>query len=114
MGGEEFDSKREARRYQELVLLQKAGEICDLKRQVKFILIPTQYETYERYGKRGQRLKDGRRLLEKECAYFADFQYRDTRTGKLVVEDAKGVRTDEYKIKRKLMLSVHNIKIREI
>ena len=53
-------------------------------------------------------------MLEKECAYIADFVYQDAHTGKLVVEDTKGVRTKDYIIKRKLMLSVYNIKISEI
>ena len=112
--GETFDSKKEARRYCELKLLKKAGEIRDLERQVKYILIPAQYETYERYGKSGQRLKDGKKLLEQECAYIADFVYHDSHTGELVVEDTKGVRTKDYIIKRKLMLSGYNIKIKEI
>ncbi len=112
VNGIPFDSRREAHRYQELLLLERAGAIQDLKRQVKYILIPAQYETYERYGKKGQRLKDGRRLLEKECSYVADFVY--TENGNEVVEDAKGFRTKEYAIKRKLMLHVHGIRIKEV
>lgn len=112
-----FDSKREANRYCELKLLERAGEIIGLKMQVKYLLIPAQYETYDRYGKKGQRLKDGQRLLEKECAYVADFVYQDAHTGELVVEDVKSEATkkkESYIIKRKLMLSVYGIKIREI
>ena len=60
--GIEFDSRKEARRYQELLLLQRAGVIQDLKMQVKYILIPAQYETFERYGKNGKRLKDGHEI----------------------------------------------------
>lgn len=115
--GETFDSKREANRYFELKLLLKAGEIRDLKMQVKYLLIPAQYETYERYGKKGQRLKDGQRLLEKECAYIADFVYHDAHTGELVVEDVKSEATkkkESYIIKRKLMLWVLGIRIKEI
>lgn len=111
-GGIPFDSKKEARRYGELLLLEKAGVIADLEMQVKYILIPAQYEEYERYGKTGNRLKDGKRLLEKECAYIADFVY--TENGKLVVEDTKGIRTKDYIIKRKLMLYIHGIRIREV
>lgn len=88
-----FDSKKEAHRYYELSILQAAGEISDLQRQVTYELIPKQ---------------DG----ERPCTYKADFVYREN--GKTVVEDVKGVRTDAYKIKRKLMLWVHGIKIREI
>ena len=53
-------------------------------------------------------------MLEKECAYIADFVYHDARTGELVVEDTKGMKTKEYIIKRKLMLWVYKIKISEI
>ena len=104
VNGIPFDSKKEARRYGELLLLEKAGVITDLEMQVKYILIPAQYEEYERYGKTGNRLKDGKRLLEKECAYIADFVYSEN--GKMVVEDTKGMRTKDYVIKRKLMLYI--------
>lgn len=110
--GIEFDSRKEARRYQELLLLQRAGAIRNLQRQVKYVLIPAQYDTYARLGKKGQRLKDGKVLLERECAYIADFVYDEN--GKTVVEDTKGVKTKDYTIKRKLMLYVHKIKIREV
>lgn len=107
-----YDSKKEYKRHVELSLLETAGAITDLQRQVKFVLIPAQYETFERYGKKGQRLKDGSRCLEKECAYIADFVYLEN--GKKVVEDTKGFRTKDYIIKRKLMLWVHGIRIKEI
>ena len=114
VNGETFDSKKEHKRYCELSLLQKAGAITDLQRQVKFILIPAQYETYERYGKSGNRLKDGQRCIEKECSYYADFVYKEN--GKTIVEDtkSKATKTTEYIIKRKLMLYVHGIKVKEI
>lgn len=112
VNGIEFDSRKEARRYQELMLLQKAGRIRKLERQVKFVLIPTQYEITVRYGKKGQRLKDRQKLLERELAYIADFVYEEN--GKKVVEDTKGIKTKDYIIKRKLMLYIHNIKVREI
>lgn len=110
--GIEFDSRKEARRYQELLLLQRAGAIQNLQRQVRYVLIPAQYDTYARLGKKGQQLKDGKVLLERECAYIADFVYEEN--GKTVVEDTKGVKTKDYTIKRKLMLYVHKIKIREV
>jgi hypothetical protein len=112
--GIEHDSMTEARRWSELKLLERANEIKDLQRQVKYVLIPAQYESYERYSKKGERLKDGVRLVERECAYIADFVYTDNRTGKIVVEDTKGVRTKDYIIKRKLLLYVHHIKIKEV
>lgn len=107
--GEVFDSKKEAQRYGELLLLEKARAISDLQRQVKFLLIPTQREADTR-GPRGG-IRKGR-TLEKECAYIADFVYYEN--GRMVVEDTKGFRTKEYIIKRKLMLHVHGIQIREI
>ena len=110
-----FDSKREKKRWCELCLLEKAGEISNLQRQVKFVLIPTQTETFERYSeKTGKKLKDGVRVVEKECAYFADFVYIDNHTGRTVVEDTKGARTEKYIIKRKLMLHIYGIRIQEI
>lgn len=115
-GGETFDSKREYNRYRELLLLEKAGEISNLRRQVKFILIPAQYEkTPERYtsGKRKGELKQGK-LLERECSYLADFVYIDNATKKKVVEDTKGVKTKDYIIKRKLMLYRYGIRINEV
>ena len=112
--GIKFDSKKEATRYKELKTLERAGIIQDLQRQVKYVLVPAQYEpTSEVYtkGKENGKLKKGR-LIERECAYYADFVY--TENGKTVVEDTKGVKTPEYIIKRKLMLYVHNIKIKEM
>lgn len=108
-----FDSKKEARRYAELKFLLKAGEISDLELQKTFELIPAQYESYPRYGKKGKRLKDGRRCVENSCVYKADFVYKDA-AGNLVVEDTKGFKTKDYIIKRKLMLYVYGIRIVEI
>jgi hypothetical protein len=88
-----FDSKKEAKRYQELKLLERGGVISDLDCQVKFELIPKQ---------------EG----ERPCYYVADFVY--TENGKKVVEDVKGFRTDIYKLKRKLMLWVHGIRVVEV
>ena len=104
-----FDSKKEANRYCELKLLQQAGEISDLRLQVKYTLIPAQREP-DTIGKRGG-VKKGK-LIERECSYIADFVYQ--KNGKTVVEDTKGMRTKEYIIKRKLMLWVHGIKIKEV
>lgn len=98
--GQKFDSRKEANRYQELLLLEKVGAIKNLSRQVKFVLIPSQRD--EATGK----------ILERECSYRADFKY--TEGGKTVVEDVKGFRTKEYIIKRKLLLWRYGIKIREV
>ena len=116
VNGIDFDSRKEAKRYQELLLLQRAGVIQNLRTQVKYVLIPTQYETFKRYGKKGQELKDGQNLIEKECSYIADFVYKEN--GKEIVEDVKGYKDggayNLFKIKRKLMLHVHGIRIREV
>ena len=101
MDGEHFDSLKEAARYQELKLLERAGEIRELKRQVPFVLIPVQKD-------------DKGKVIERELKYIADFTYIER--GKLVrtVEDVKGMRTEVYKIKRKLMLYRNGIRIKEI
>ena len=109
-----FDSKKEAKRYQELKMLERAGAIHDLQRQIKYVLIPAQYElTSEVYvkGKEKGKPKKGK-LIERECAYYADFVY--ICDGETVVEDTKGMKTPEYIIKRKLMLYLHGIKVKEI
>lgn len=106
-----FDSKKEMQRYIELRYMEQAGLISDLRRQVKFVLIPAQREP-DTKGKRGGTIKG--KLLERECAYIADFTYCDSRTGEKVVEDTKGVRTAEYIIKRKMMLYFHGIRIKEV
>lgn len=113
--GIEFDSLKEARRYGELKLLQRAGRIYSLELQKEFELIPAQYEHYPRYGKNGKRLVDGRRCIEKSCVYKADFVYI-TDKGQTVVEDtkSKATRTKDYIIKRKLMLYLKGIRIVEL
>ena len=107
--GEVFDSKKEYRRWNELIMLLKAGEITSLRRQVKYVLIPAQREP-DLTGPRGG-IRRGK-LIEREVAYIADFVYTD-RDGSTVVEDCKGMRTKEYIIKRKLMLKEYGIRIKE-
>lgn len=97
--GRRFDSKAEHRRFVHLELLERAGEIADLKCQVEFELIP---ELPKPSGGK-----------ERATKYLADFTYRD-RKGRLVVEDVKGAVTPEFRLKRKLMLHVHGIEIQEI
>lgn len=114
VNGDEFDSQKEANRYRELVLLERAGRIQDLQRQVKFVLIPVQREFCNEIYTKGKKkgcFKPGK-LLEKELSYVADFVY--TENGKQVVEDTKGFKTKDYIIKRKLMLWVHGIRIKEV
>ena len=98
INGETFDSKKEAARWQELLLLQRAGKISHLNRQVTYELIPSQFI-------------DGK-CAERSVKYVADFVYKEK--GNLVVEDTKGMKTPEYIIKRKLMLSVYGIRIKEV
>lgn len=106
-----YDSKKEARRAGILEALEKAGAITDLRRQVKYVLIPTQREP-DTIGPKGGR-KPGK-VIERECYYLADFVYTITATGETVIEDTKGVRTKEYIIKRKLMLERFGIRIKEL
>lgn len=103
VAGETFDSQREYRRFCELKLLERAGRIKELTRQEKFVLIPAQRV-------------DGR-LVERECSYRADFTYwEETAPGhwQKTVEDAKGCRTEVYKVKKKLMLYVHGVIVKEV
>ena len=89
-----FDSKWEAERYAQLYKLSQAGEIQELERQIRFNIVVNN---------------------QKICAYVADFTYyeRDENSEKkFVVEDAKGVETPEFKLKKKLMLAANNIDIR--
>ena len=99
VAGKKFDSLAESRRFAELSRLHRLGVITDLRRQVPYELIPAQYD------------EEGK-ILERAVIYKADFTYE--RDGALVVEDAKGVQTKDYVIKRKLMLYVHKIKLVEI
>ena len=113
-----FDSLKEARKWEELLLLQRAGEIVELRRQVEYELIPAQYEYYERYSKKGERLKDGQKLVERKVSYVADFVYTDAKSGELRVIDVKGYKQggayDVFVIKRKLMRAIHGIKVEEV
>lgn len=111
--GMTFDSIKEYRRWLDLLLLEEAGEITNLQRQVKYVLIPAQREP-STFGKRGGE-KPGK-LLESEVAYYADFVYEQD--GKTVVEDVKGYKKGAayniFVIKRKMMLHFHGIRIHEV
>lgn len=129
-----YDSAREARRAGELRLLERAGEIRDLREQVRFELIPAIYtddagrlvpssemapaggmvQTADAHKLSSREVRSrGLWCMERRCEYVADFVYRD-RQGRLVVEDVKGVRTKEYIIKKKLMLWVYGIEVKEV
>lgn len=113
-----FDSSKEAKRYRALKEKAEKGQITSLQRQVKFVLIPAQYEESNEVFTKGPRKgqKKPGKLLERECAYIADFVY--TENGQQVVEDTKGCKAGAayaiYKIKRKLMLYKYGIRIKEI
>ena len=113
-----FDSQKEARRWLELKQMEKYKLISDLKRQVKYTLIPSQYEEsteiYIKGSKKGQK-KPGK-LIEKECAYIADLVYK--KGLETIVEDVKGYRGGGayavFTIKRKLMLEKYGIRVKEV
>lgn len=107
-----FASIHEAERYKELLLLERAGRISNLKLQVPYELIPAQYELVETFTPKTNKPKKVKKLVERKVIYKADFCYQ--KDGELVVEDAKGMRTKEYIIKRKLLLWRHGIKIKEV
>lgn len=89
-----FDSAKEWRRNQELEALQRAGEISELNRQVPFVLMPS-------YTIADETTRQGFRTV-REIRYIADFTYR-LKDGTRIIEDVKGIQTDVFKIKRKLL-----------
>lgn len=103
-----FDSKKEYKRFQELKELEKECLIYDLRRQVKYELIPSQPLKRPRMVRKGKNS-----YTERSVFYIADFVYKDVK-GVVHVEDTKGVLTDVYKIKRKLMLWRYGIQIEEV
>ena len=92
-----FDSRKEANRWLELSSLERVGKVSNLQRQVKFELLPSQ--------------RVNGKVVERAVNYMADFVYEEN--GQKVVEDTKGYKTPEYIIKRKLMLWVHQIQVKE-
>ena len=115
VNGELYDSKKEAKRGVELGLLEQAGKITNIRRQVKYTLIPAQREP-DIVGPKGG-VKRGK-TIEQELAYIADFIYTDLETGETVVEDVKGYRDGGayrvFSIKRKLMLWLFGIRVKEV
>lgn len=113
--GLKFDSKKEANRYCELKLLERSGQIQNLRMQVPFELIPNQYEEHREFTKTGKE-KIVKKLVERKCSYIADFVYEEN--GKTIVEDAKGFRNSTayalFVIKRKLMLLIYKIRVVEV
>ena len=99
--GTVYDSKKEYKRHMELMLLQRAGKISNLERQVKIPLLPSQKD-------------ENGKVIERAVTYIADFVYFDIEQNKTIVEDTKGVRTPEYILKRKMCLYLNHIRIQEI
>ena len=98
--GIKFDSKLEARRYIQLKLLLRAGEITDLHTQAEYELQPS----YKKNGKTIRAIK-----------YIADFVYYDVREGKTIIEDTKGFRNDVFKLKKKIFeYKYPDLELREI
>ncbi len=104
VNGITFDSRAEACRFRDLCWLERGGVIRGLERQVKYVLIPNQYD-------------ENHKLIERSVNYIADFVYQDE-FGKLVVEDVKGYKKGNayaiFVIKRKLMLEKYGIRVREV
>lgn len=102
--GHRFDSKRELKRYQELQLLVRAGEIANLRLQVSF--------TFNINGK-PLLIRSGGYPNGRQVRYVCDFVYED-KNGQMHYEDSKGVATDVYKLKKGLMELFHGILIEEV
>lgn len=97
--GQVFDSRKEYQRYLELLTYQEGGVISNLRRQVPFVIC--------------DKVKDDNgKVLQRDSKYIADFVY--VKDGQLIVEDAKGYRTDLYKLKKKLMLERYGIQVKEV
>lgn len=101
-----FDSKKEYNRWLVLKDMESKGEISELKRQIKFELLPKQILIEPRV-KKGRKQK-----CELPVSYIADFTYKQN--GDFIVEDAKGMRTPEYTLKRKLMKFLLDIEVQEV
>lgn len=121
--GIEFQSIKEGNRYHDLKLLQRAGKISNLELQKKYELIPAQYEIvatgeYYKVGDKKGQPKTKQVCIEQSVVYIADFVY--TENGQTVVEDVKGFRDPssatyaKFVLKRKMMLWIHGIKIKEV
>jgi hypothetical protein len=100
VGAEKYRSQRERERHQGLLLKQRVGLITGLVREVPFVLAL------------GIKI-DGETRKRPAVRYIADFVYSDVKTGRIVVEDCKGMQTPVYRLKKHLMATVHGISVRE-
>lgn len=109
--GIEFDSKKEMYRYIRLKSMQEEGLISDLRMQVPYEIIPAVYE--EEKVQLKTKVKTVTKCVQKAAYYLADFVYKD-KEGNVVVEDAKGMRTEKYLLKKKMMRAFLGITIKEV
>lgn len=106
----EFASKVEYGRWLVLKEAAKNGEISGLRKQVEYLLIPAQYVPEIKVLKTKEKMVQ--KLVERPCTYVADYVY--IKDGEVVVEDVKGFPDEKYPIKRKLMLYIHGLRIKEV
>ena len=99
--GIKFDSIKERNRYIQLKDLEKDNKISNLKLQVKYLLIPRQTDEFGKFKYH-------------PITYIADFEYKNNSTGEIITEDTKGVKTPEYKLKKKLFYHIYKKDIIEI
>lgn len=109
--GLEFDSKKEMYRYIRLKSMQEEGLISDLRMQVPYEIIPAVYE--EDIVQLKTKVKTVTKCVQRATYYLADFVYKD-KDGNVVVEDAKGMRTEKYLLKKKMMRAFLGISIKEV
>ena len=108
--GIDFDSKKEGMRWLLLKDMEARGEIANLRRQVPFELLPAIHRDEVVHLKTKDKVE--RRLVQRAVHYVADFVY--TKNGQQVVEDTKGLRLPDYILKKKMMLALKGIEIKEI
>ena len=111
--GMSFDSKKELQRYLVLLEAERRGIISDLKRQVKFELIPAITEEYVEHLKTKDKVKT--RTLQLAVTYICDFTY--VKDGVVVIEDIKSdpkLLTKEYQLKKKMLYAMHRLSIKEV
>ena len=111
--GMSFDSKKELQRYLFLVDAERRGVISDLQRQVKFELIPAITEEYVEHLKTKDKVKT--RTVQSAVTYICDFTY--LKDDKIVIEDVKSspsLVTKEYRLKKKMMLAIHGLIVKEV
>ena len=109
--GMTFDSKKEMYRYIRLKSMQEEGLISDLRMQVPYEIIPAVYE--EETVQMKTKVKTVTKCVQRAVHYLADFVYKD-KDGNEVVEDAKGMRTEKYLLKKKMMRAFLGITITEV